>query len=158
MDTKDILNEIEEIQKRPVEEQIDFYKKALQRDEEKTESRIYLYFNYAVLMYQYGDFRKAMEILEPFLMDYQSYPYIPKMISCFNLMGVATHCEKEYAVSRYYYSVALKIAQDNEDVYTSNKGGTAVKIRPLLFISKGLFLREQRAKVRACTRPWRLPR
>lgn len=117
MDTKDILNEIEEIQKRPVEEQIDFYKKALQRDEEKTESRIYLYYNYAVLMYEYGDFRKAMEILEPFLMDYQSYPYIPKMISCFNLMGVATHCEKEYAVSRYYYSVALKIAQDNEDIY-----------------------------------------
>ena len=117
MDTKDILNEIEEIQKRPVEEQIDFYKKALQRYEEKTESRIYLYFNYAVLMYQYGDFRKAIEILEPFLMDYQSYPYIPKMISCFNLMGVATHCEKEYAVSRYYYSVALKIAQDNEDIY-----------------------------------------
>lgn len=117
MDTKDILNEIEEIQKRPVEDQIDFYKKALQRDEEKTESRIYLYYNYAVLMYEYGDFRKAMEILEPFLMDYQSYPYIPKMISCFNLMGVATHCEKEYAVSRYYYSVALKIAQDNEDIY-----------------------------------------
>lgn len=117
MDTKDILNEIEKIQKRPVEEQIDFYKKALQRDEEKTESRIYLYYNYAVLMYEYGDFRKAMEILEPFLMDYQSYPYIPKMISCFNLMGVATHCEKEYAVSRYYYSVALKIAQDNEDIY-----------------------------------------
>lgn len=117
MDTKDILNEIEEIQKRPVEEQIDFYKKALQRDEEKTESRIYLYYNYAVLMYEYGDFRKAMEILEPFLMDYQSYPYIPKMISCFNLMGVATHCEKEYAVSRYYYSVALKIAQDNKDIY-----------------------------------------
>lgn len=117
MDTKDILNEIEEIQKRPVEEQIDFYKKALQRDEEKTESRIYLYYNYAVLMYEYGDFRKAMEILEPFLMDYQSYPYRPKMISCFNLMGVATHCEKEYAVSRYYYSVALKIAQDNEDIY-----------------------------------------
>lgn len=117
MDTKDILNEIEEIQKRPVEEQIDFYKKALQRDEEKTESRIYLYYNYAVLMYEYGDFRKAMEILEPFLMDYQSYPYISKMISCFNLMGVATHCEKEYAVSRYYYSVALKIAQDNEDIY-----------------------------------------
>ena len=57
MDTKDILNEIEEIQKRPVEEQIDFYKKALQRDEEKTESRIYLYFNYAILMYKYGDFR-----------------------------------------------------------------------------------------------------
>lgn len=117
MDTKDILNEIEEIQKRPVEEQIDFYKKALQRDEEKTESRIYLYYNYAVLVYEYGDFRKAMEILEPFLMDYQSYPYISKMISCFNLMGVATHCEKEYAVSRYYYSVALKIAQDNEDIY-----------------------------------------
>ena len=68
-------------------------------------------------MYEYGDFRKAMEILEPFLMDYQSYPYRPKMISCFNLMGVATHCEKEYAVSRYYYSVALKIAQDNEDIY-----------------------------------------
>lgn len=117
MDTKDILNEIEEIQKRSVEEQIDFYKKALQRDEEKTESRIYLYYNYAVLVYEYGDFRKAMEILEPFLMDYQSYPYISKMISCFNLMGVATHCEKEYAVSRYYYSVALKIAQDNEDIY-----------------------------------------
>ena len=117
MYTKDILNDIEEINKRPVEEQIDFYETSLQKEQDKTESRIHLYFNYAVLMYQYGDFRKAMEILEPFLMDYQSYPYIPRMISCFNLMGVATHCEKEYKISRYYYSVALKIAQDNEDMY-----------------------------------------
>lgn len=117
MDTKDILDEIEQIKKQPLEEQIAFYREALQNEEEKTESRIHLYFNYAVLMYQYGDFRKTMEILEPFLMDYQSYPYIPRMISCFNLMGVATHCEKEYTISRYYYSVALRIAQDNKDAF-----------------------------------------
>ena len=36
------------------------------------------------------------------------------MISCFNLMGVATHCETEYSVSRYFYETALKIAQEND--------------------------------------------
>lgn len=62
----------------------------------------------------YGDFRKTIEIMEPIVVDYQSYPYIPKMLSCFNLMGVATHCEAEYGVSRLLYETALKIAEEHD--------------------------------------------
>ena len=40
------------------------------------------------------------------------------MISCFNLMGVATHCETEYAVSRFFYETALKIAENNGAEWT----------------------------------------
>ena len=50
-------------------------------------------------------------------MDYQSYPYTPKLLSCFNLIGVATHCETEYNVSRIFYETALKIAMENDEKY-----------------------------------------
>lgn len=114
MKTQDFLNEIEQIEKLSVEEQKNFYKTWLQEKDEKTENSVLVRFNYAKLFYQSGDFRKAIEILEPILLDYQSYPYTSNIISCFNLMGVATHCEAEYSVSRYYYRLALKIVQENK--------------------------------------------
>ena len=52
------------------------------------------YFHAALLHYREGDFRAAREILEPFVIDYQSYAYRPEIIACFNLMGVAVYCER----------------------------------------------------------------
>lgn len=72
---------------------------------------------YGQLFYQEGDFRKTIEIIEPIVVDYQSYPYTPKLLSCFNLMGVAEHCETEYNVSRFLYETALKIAKENSEKY-----------------------------------------
>lgn len=71
-------------------------------------------FCYGHLFYQEGDFGKTIEIIEPIVVDYQSYPYTPRMLSCFNLIGVATHCEAEYRVSRFFYETALKIAREND--------------------------------------------
>ena len=71
-------------------------------------------FCYGHLFYQEGDFGKTIEIIEPIVVDYQSYPYTPRMLSCFNLIGVATHCEAEYRVFRFFYETALKIAREND--------------------------------------------
>ena len=50
-------------------------------------------------------------------MDYHSYPYTTKLLSCFNLIGVATHCEAEYRFSRFFYETALKIAKENHEKF-----------------------------------------
>ena len=53
------------------------------------------------------------EILKPLIFNYQSYQYAPELISCFNLMGVATHCEGEYEMTRYFYECGMRIAREN---------------------------------------------
>ena len=80
---------------------------------DKTELYVYASFYYGHLFYQNGNFGKVIEIMEPIVMDYQSYPYTPKILSCFNLIGVAAHCEAEYSISRFFYKIALKIAKEN---------------------------------------------
>lgn len=114
MKNQDYLKEIEQIEKESVEVQKAFYKKKLGEEEEKTKVRVLYCYHYARLFYQDGDFRKTTEILEPVILDYQSYPYTPEMILCFNLMGMVTYFETEYSVSRYYFGVALRIADDND--------------------------------------------
>lgn len=89
------------------------YARWMEQEQEKTATRVHICFQYAKLFYQNGDFRSAIEILEPLVLDYQSYGFTPKLISCFNLMGVATHCETEYNVSRYFYEIGLEIAIKN---------------------------------------------
>ena len=98
----------------PVQEQKDFYANILETETQESGVRLEAYFQYAVLFYYEGNFRKAREILEPFAISYQSYEYIPRMISCFNLMGVASQCEGEYVLSRYFYTVALRIVRERD--------------------------------------------
>ena len=114
MNYDEFLEEKEQIEKLSTEEQKNFYENLLKNKQEKTEVRVHASFCYGQLFYQEGDFRKTIEIMEPIVVDYQSYPYTPKLLSCFNLMGVATHCEAEYSVSRFFYETALKIARENE--------------------------------------------
>lgn len=108
-----IQNEIEKVDCLPVSEQKKYYRNKLSENRQKDEVRTLLTFHYARVHYQEGNFRKTIEILEPVVLDYQSYPYSSRLISCFNLMGVATHCETDYSVSRNYYLTALKIAATN---------------------------------------------
>lgn len=114
MNYEEFLKQKEQWDTLSTEEQKKIYEQLLKNKQEKTEVRVHASFCYGQLFYQDGDFRKTIEIMEPIVVDYQSYPYTPRLLSCFNLMGVATHCEAEYSVSRFFYETALKIARENE--------------------------------------------
>lgn len=117
MNYNDFLTRQQQIKKLSIAEQKNFYEQLLKKKYDKTEVRILASFYYGQLFYQEGNFRKTIEIIEPIIVDYQSYPYTPKLLSCFNLIGVATHCETEYNVSRFFYETALKIAMENDEKY-----------------------------------------
>ena len=93
-----------------------FFADVLAKETEKTDVRMMAYFRYALLFYREGDYRTAREILEPFIMDYQSYQYRPEIIACFNLIGVAAYYVQEYALARFYIHEGLKIAQEHSEI------------------------------------------
>ena len=100
----------------PQAEREAFYAEILEKETAKTDVRMMAYFRAALLHYREGDFRAAREILEPFVIDYQSYAYRPEIIACFNLMGVAAYCERSYALARFYIHEGLKIARENHEI------------------------------------------
>lgn len=100
----------------PQAEREAFYAEILEKETAKTDVRMMAYFHGALLHYREGDFRAAREILEPFVIDYQSYAYRPEIIACFNLMGVAVYCERSYALARFYIHEGLKIARENHEI------------------------------------------
>ena len=93
----------------PQAEREAFYAEILEKETAKTDVRMMAH-------YREGDFRAAREILEPFVIDYQSYAYHPEIIACFNLMGVAVYCERSYALARFYIHEGLKIARENHEI------------------------------------------
>lgn len=104
------------LQSAPRAEREAFYAEILEKETAKTDVRMMAYFHAALLHYREGDFRAAREILEPFVIDYQSYAYRPEIIACFNLMGVAVYCERSYALARFYIHEGLKIARENHEI------------------------------------------
>ncbi len=111
MNIETFNHQIEHMQQLPIEKQKAFYQNILNTELDETPIRMLAYLNYACVFYYDGDFRKASEILEPFILNYQSYKYRSEMISCMNLMGVCCQCEGEYALSRFYYDLAYKVVQ-----------------------------------------------
>ena len=99
----------------PRAEREKFYVDILEKETGKTDVRMMAYFHASLLHYREGDFRAAREILEPFVIDYQSYSYRPEIIACFNLMGVAAYCERAYALARFYIREGLKIAREHKE-------------------------------------------
>ena len=93
-----------------------FYADILEKETDKTDVRMMAYFHESLLHYREGDYRAAREILDPFVIDYQSYAYRPEIIACFNLMGVAAYCEREYALARFYIHEGLKVAREHNEV------------------------------------------
>ena len=100
----------------PEEQQLAFYEKILET-EGKTDTFLHASFNYAKLFFYNGKFRKAIDILEPIIVDYLSYPYTPKLLPCFNLLGTALHCETSYVQSRFVFQLALDIAKEKGDKF-----------------------------------------
>lgn len=113
MNYDEFLKQKEQVDSLSAAEQKAFYAQFWENRKVKTTVRVYASFCYGQLFYQEGDFEKVIEIIEPIVVDYHSYPYTSKMLSCFNLIGVATHCEAEYRVSRFYYQTALQLAKEN---------------------------------------------
>lgn len=107
------LKEKERVDNLPVQEQKEFYANILEKEKEPTSVRLLTYFNYAVLFYYEGNFRRTIEIMEQFVINYQSYEYIPEMISCFNVTGVACQCVGDYVMSRFFYTLALKVIKEH---------------------------------------------
>lgn len=116
MNYETFLKEKERIADLPDQEQKDFYAKVLEEEQKESDVKLLAYFQYAVLFYYEGDFRRTIEILEPFTISYQSYEYRPEMIACFNLMGVAAQCEGEYILARYCFNLALRVVNEKKAV------------------------------------------
>ena len=98
----------------PVQEQKDFYTTVLQTEQAKSEVRMLAYFRYALLFYNTGDYHTAREVLEPFIIEYKSYPYRIEIISCFNLIGIACLCDGEYPLARFYLNEALSLCKKKD--------------------------------------------
>ena len=94
-------------------DQIAFYLRVLQDEKEKTKVRLLAYYGLASRLYYKGEFRKLLSSIEPFIIDYEQYAYVPEMISIFNLAGLSSHCEGEYRLARTFYHTAMEIAQKN---------------------------------------------
>ncbi len=116
MTIEKFLEEKEKAEHLTSAEQKDFYARVLEVEQNKSSVRLLAYFYYALLFYHEGDFREARKILDPFIMDYQSYEYIPEMLSCLNLMGVIYHCKGEYVLARNFYKIGIEIAEEHEEV------------------------------------------
>ena len=115
MDYEIFQRESAKLENAPVEQKKAFYQKLLKEEPAPSRARLMAYFQLALLYYQEGDFHKVLEILEPLMLNHMSYEYVPELISCFNLMGVASHCEGQYALSRFFYERGMKIAQENDE-------------------------------------------
>ena len=115
MTYQEFLQREEALSSAAVDEQEAFYKDILAAHQTKDDVRLMAYFHYAYLFYQQGDYRLAREILEPFIINYHSYPYRSEVISCFNLIGIACHSDGEYALARFYLEEALRICRQNGD-------------------------------------------
>lgn len=115
MDYETFVHGQEKVEVLSFEQKEAFYQKVLEEETEETYVRLLAYFHYACLFYYHGDFRKAGEILEQLIINYQSYEYDPKLISCMNLEGVCCQCEGEYGLSRFYYNLAFKVVQENAE-------------------------------------------
>ena len=99
MDYNDFLKEKEKIEKLSIAEQKSFYEQLLKNKHDKTEVHVMASFCYGHLFQQEENFRKTIEIIEPTVVDYQSYSYTPKLLSCFNMdEAVVPESFKERAI------------------------------------------------------------
>ena len=102
-----------QIESQSVDAQKQFYKTCLKEEQGCTDVRVHASYSYGALYFWEGDFRKVVDIVEPVVMNYQSYPFSKKLLGCFNLLGTAMHCESEYIGARFMYGMALKLAKEH---------------------------------------------
>ena len=103
------------VQTLPVAEQKAFYQECLEDGQSTPDVMVHASYNCGSLYFWEGNFRKAIELTEPIVMEYQSLPFSKTLLGCFNLMATAMQCETEYVESRFIYGVALQIAKEHRE-------------------------------------------
>lgn len=104
-----------EMGKLPMAEQKAFYEECLRDKENPPEVKVHASYSCGSLYFWEGNFRKAIELTEPIVMEYQSLPFSKTLLGCFNLMATAMQCETEYVESRFIYGRALEIAKEHQE-------------------------------------------
>ena len=116
MKYQELIKEVEGVGKLELSEQEEFYRGVLNESSNDLEVRVAATFYLGMAYYYEGNFKKAKEIIEPIILQYQSMPFVRELISAFNLMGVMLYYDGANVSSRYYYEKALQIAMEHEDV------------------------------------------
>ncbi len=91
-------------------EQEKYYLSVIEEYSEQLDIFVAATFNLGKVYYFKGDFSKAKQILIQIIIEYQKYPHIYEVLSCFNLLGVIYYYDGLYVLSRYYNEKALEIA------------------------------------------------
>ena len=116
MKYQELIKEVEGVGKLKLSEQEEFYRGVLNESSNDLEVRVAATFYLGMAYYYEGNFKKAKEIIEPIILQYQSMPFVRELISAFNLMGVMPYYDGANVSSRYYYEKALQIAMEHENV------------------------------------------
>ena len=116
MKYQELIKEVEGVGKLKLSEQESFYKNVLDENPNDLKVMVAATFYLGMAYYYEGNFKKAKEIIEPVILQYQSMPFVRELISAFNLMGVMLYYDGANVSSRYYYEKALQIAMEHEDV------------------------------------------
>lgn len=114
MTYEQFLKKEAQIERLPEQAQKDFYKTWLKDAQDCSEIRVHASYCLGSLYFWEGKFRKAIDIVEPVVMNYQSYPFSKKLLGCFNLLATAMHCEAEYAGARFVYGMALQLVREHD--------------------------------------------
>ncbi len=112
----DFKGDVERVSSLSLDEQEEFYLPIFNKYADQLDIHAAVSFYLGKVYYLKGSFAKAKEMTLPIVMEYQKYPFVHELISCFNLIGVMSYYDGAYALSRYYYRKALEIAKEHEDV------------------------------------------
>ena len=107
--------EVERVSNLPLLEQENYYLSVIEEYSEQLDVFVAAHYNLGKVYYFKGDFSKAKQILIKIIMEYQKYPHIYEVLSCFNLLGVIYYYDGLYVLSRYYNEKALEIAIEYDE-------------------------------------------
>ncbi len=111
----DLKKEVERVSQLSLLEQEQFYLSVLEENKEQLDIFVVASFNLAKVHYYKGDFSQVKKILLPIVIEYQKYPHVYEVLSCFNLIGIVYYYDGLYVLSRYYDEKALKIAKGYDE-------------------------------------------
>lgn len=114
MNYDEFLKKNEEVENLSAEDQKKFYEACLREEKDTSALRVHASYCYAALFFWEGDFRKAIDVVEPIVIEYQSFPYSEILLGCFNLLATAMQCEKEFIEAQFVYELALQVAKEHK--------------------------------------------
>lgn len=114
MNYDEFLRKNEEVENLSAEDQKKFYETCLREEKDTSAVKVHASYCYAALYFWEGDFRKAIDVVEPIVIEYRSFPYSKILLGCFNLLATAMQCEKEFIEAQFVYELALQVAKEHK--------------------------------------------